>query len=62
MGLDAIQIDTRNFIYSFYFCIILKNFVHMEIYQGSSRRTMEREEDKGSLRKTLFRELFCIGE
>lgn len=33
----------------------------MEIYQGSSRGTMEREEDKGSLGKTSFRELFCIG-
>lgn len=34
----------------------------MEIYQGSSRRTMEREEDRGSLRKSSFRGLFCIGE
>lgn len=24
--------DTRNFIYSFYFCIILKNFVHIWKY------------------------------
>lgn len=62
LGIDAIQIDTRNFIYSFYSCVIHKNFVHMEIYQGSSRRTVERAEDRGSLRKTSFRELFCIGE